>query len=390
MTVPFLFAGGLPHLKVLHLISGGDTGGAKPHVHSLVRSLSKHIQVRLACFMEGPFYQEARDLGLDVVLLKQRRRYDLSVLRAIVRLVRDGGYDLLHAHGARANFLVALIKGQLGVPCLTTVHSDYRLDFLGSLYKNVVYTSLNSLALRRFDYYTTGSAEMRETLAKRGFAGDRVFVVHNGIDFGATPAIPPRGEVLAAHGLHFDAGELIVGTVGRLSPVKDQATFLLAAASILKKRPRVSFLLIGGGEELGRLQGLADSLGIREKVHFLGYQSNPHPLIGLLDVNVLTSASEGGVPYALLEGARLGRATVSTAVGGVRDLITDPSLGLLFSPGDHDRLAAHLTTFLGDEDLRRRLGQNLQAYARDHFSVERMGERQLQVYQTILQTGGRR
>ena len=372
-------------MKVLHLISGGDTGGAKPHVHSLVRSLSQHnVQVCLACFMEGPFYQEALDLGLNVVLLKQAHRYDLSVLKAIVRMVRDGDYDILHAHGARANFLVALVKGRLGVPCLTTVHSDYRLDFLGSLYKNLVYTTLNSLALRRFDYYVTVSEELRQVLIGRGFATDRISVITNGIDFDADLHLPPKSEVLAANGLAFGPDDLLVGTVGRLSRVKDYPTLLRAAAEVLTAQRRAHFLIVGDGEERAALQSLAESLGISRNVHFLGFHANPHPLLNILDVNVLTSISEG-LPYALLEGARLGLPTVSTRVGGVPHLITDDEKGRLFEVGDYHQLATHLLALLGDQEMRRRLGANLRDYARVNFSVERMATRQLEIYNRIIE-----
>lgn len=378
----FLLWRDLP-LKVVHLISGGDTGGAKTHVLSLARELQKTIPVRLICFMEGPFLSEARALGLDIQILKQRRRADFSVLRELVRIVREEHYDIVHAHGARANLNVALVKRRLGVPCITTVHSDYRLDFIGNIYKALVYTPLNSVALRHFDYYVTVARPVREVLIKRGFPADRIFTITNGIDFDAELRTLPRATALATAGLDVPSDAPLIGIVGRLAPVKDHPTFLRAAATVLRERPDAHFLIIGDGEERPRLEELAAQLGIAAHVHFLGYRADPNPLMSAFDVNVLTSRNEGGLPYALLEGARLRLATVSTTVGGVRDMIRDGETGLLFAPGDDAALARHLLALLGEPGRRRLLGENLYQYANRHFSLRQMAEQQLAVYRQI-------
>ncbi|MGE5560030.1 MAG: glycosyltransferase family 4 protein [Chloroflexota bacterium] len=371
-------------MKVLHLISGGDTGGAKTHVLSLVGELQKTIPVRLACFMEGPFLTEARELGLDTLLLKQKGRADLSVLNELVDVVRRDRFDILHAHGARANLLVALVKRRLGIPCLTTVHSDYRLDFIGNIYKTIAYTPLNSIALRFFDYYVTVAGPVRDVLVKRGFPRDRIFSVNNGIDFDLDLRLPSRAEALAMAGLNIPPDAPIIGAVGRLALIKDYPTFIRAAAAVHAEFPDVHFMIIGDGEERQRLADLVAQLDVVDRVHFAGYHDNPNPLMSTLAVNVLTSRNEGGLPYVLLEGARLGLATVSTTVGGVRDLISADETGLLFDPGDDAALSRHLIALLRDPERRTRLGDNIRARAREHFSLRRMAEQQLDIYRHIV------
>lgn len=371
-------------MKVLHLISGGDTGGAKTHVLSLVGELQKTIPVRLACFMEGPFLTEARELGLDTLLLKQKGRADLSVLNELVDVVRRDRFDILHAHGARANLLVALVKRRLGIPCLTTVHSDYRLDFIGNIYKTIAYTPLNSIALRFFDYYVTVAGPVRDVLVKRGFPRDRIFSVNNGIDFDLDLRLPSRAEALAMAGLNIPPDAPIIGAVGRLALIKDYPTFIRAAAAVHAEFPDVHFMIIGDGEERQRLADLVAQLDVVDRVHFAGYHDNPNPLMSTLTVNVLTSRNEGGLPYVLLEGARLGLATVSTTVGGVRDLISADETGLLFDPGDDAALSRHLIALLRDPERRTRLGDNIRARAREHFSLRRMAEQQLDIYRHIV------
>lgn len=116
-------------MKVITLISGGDSGGAKTHVHSLLQNLSRTIEVTMVCFLEGPFAQEARELGIPTVVLSGRNL--LRTYRTLKRMIREGGYQLIHCHGARGNMMGALLRRSTGLPVVTTVHSDYRLDYLG-------------------------------------------------------------------------------------------------------------------------------------------------------------------------------------------------------------------------------------------------------------------
>ncbi|MBP1757875.1 MAG: hypothetical protein H6Q61_124, partial [Firmicutes bacterium] len=112
-------------MKVIHLISGGDTGGAKTHVHSLLSRLSSQIGITMVCFVDGPFVAEARALGIRTEVFKGK-----NLPRTLLRLealIRQEGYDLIHCHGARGNMIGAMLASRLRLPTVSTVHSDYRL-----------------------------------------------------------------------------------------------------------------------------------------------------------------------------------------------------------------------------------------------------------------------
>ena len=137
-------------MKVIHLISGGDSGGAKTHVHSLLQNLSQTIDVTMVCFMDGPFAQEARELGIHTVIFSGRNL--LSTYRKLRQFILDGGYQIIHCHGARGNMMGALLRRSTGLPVVSTVHSDYRLDYLGRPAARLVYGTTNTVALRLLDY----------------------------------------------------------------------------------------------------------------------------------------------------------------------------------------------------------------------------------------------
>ncbi len=137
-------------MKVIHLISGGDTGGAKTHIHYLLAGLNKSIEATLVCFTRGEFSDEAQALGIPTVVFDGANIF--SAVSRLKTMIKDGGYDLIHSHGAKGNFVASLIKRSCGLPVVTTVHSDPKLDYLGRPMAKLVYGNLNAYALKRADY----------------------------------------------------------------------------------------------------------------------------------------------------------------------------------------------------------------------------------------------
>ena len=211
-------------MKVITLISGGDSGGAKTHVHSLLQNLSRTIEVTMVCFLEGPFAQEARELGIPTVVLSGRNL--LRTYRTLKRMIREGGYQLIHCHGARGNMMGALLRRSTGLPVVTTVHSDYRLDYMGRPLSHLTFGTINALALRRLDYRIGVSDAMVDLLISRGFPADRFYTIYNGIDFTPPPTQGDRLEYLRSLGADVDENSVVVGIAARMNPVKDMACLL--------------------------------------------------------------------------------------------------------------------------------------------------------------------
>ena len=371
-------------MKVLHVTSGGDTGGGKSHILGLLAALQGKIHAHLLCFLDGPVYREAVEREIPARLLPQERRYDLSVLIKLRRVIVAGGFVLFLSHGSRSNFLLALLKRRLSLPILTTIHSDYELDFLGNIYKQLLYTNLNKLALRSFDYYIAVSDNFRDMLISRGFPPQRLYRVYNGLDLSQVGK-PSRDkeDFLRQMGVAVNSQSLLVGTMGRLHPVKGQGVLLEAVPRVLAAFPQTHFLIAGAGSEKKNLIRQAQRLGVADKVHFIGYVAQPDNYFNAVDINVLPSKSES-FPYVLLEGALYRLATVASAVGGIPELIVDGENGFLVTPGDSGELADRLLCLLRDEGLRRRLGQNFYTHVRDNFSTEKLATDHVAIYGEIL------
>lgn len=368
-------------MKVLHLISGGDTGGAKTHVHTLLEGLTKRIDVKMVCFTEGPFVEEARTLGIDVQVLPGRDF--LKNLRTLTQMVREEGYEIIHSHGARGNMIAAFLARKTGLPTVSTVHSDYRLDYLGRPLSRLTYGTINTIALRKLDYRIGVSDAMVDQLIQRDFDPEKLFSIYNGLDF--TPRNPAmtRAEFFRSVGLEADGDCVVAGIAARLNPVKDIATLIRGFAIAHGEFPKLRLLIAGDGEELERLQQLARELGVSKEVCFAGWVSDTDSFYRAIDINTLTSISET-FPYALTEGAREALPTVSSKVGGVAYLIDHGANGFLFPAGDAQGLAGHLLALARDPELRKLMGRRLYEKAHREFSIEATIQRQMEIYESIL------
>ena len=374
-------------MKVIHLISGGDSGGAKTHVLSLLQNLNKTITAQLVCFRDGPFAEEARAMGIPTMICGGNNIPHLR--RELTAYIKEGGYQLIHCHGSRANMIGALLRGPTGLPVISTVHSDYKLDYMGRPFARLTFGAINAWALRQLDYRIGVSDAMVDLLINRGFPPDRFYAIYNGIDF--TPA-PPQGNRLAylrGLGADVDENSVVVGIAARLNPVKDMSTLVRGFAEGHKTCSRLRLVIAGDGEERQKLGDLARELGVEKEVTFAGWISGGMDrFYSALDINALTSLSET-FPYALTEGTRFHLATVATAVGGIPYLIDQDVNGYLFTPGDWQSLGHYLAALGNDDALRHEMGEKLYEKASSKFSIQSTVDTQLHIYEEIIRRHNR-
>ena len=374
-------------MKIIHFISGGDVGGAKTHVLSLLHGLMQTQTVQLVCFMEGEFAQDARRLGIPTEIVKSR-----NVLRDAAQLaarIREEGFDVVHCHGSRANMMGALMRRKLEIPVVTTVHSDYRLDYLGRPLHRLTFGTINTIALRFLDDYIGVSDAMAQLLIHRGFDPQRMYAIYNGVDFSSLEAAMTREEYFDSIGLQRQADSVVFGIAARISPVKDMGTLVRAFAETVKVCPSARLVIAGDGEQAQEIRALARELCPQGAVCFAGWVSDTDSFYHAIDVNVLTSLSET-FPYALTEGARMHCATIASRVGGIPALIDDQINGFLFPPQDVQALAQCMVQLAQDATLRQQMAQALFEKTRRQFSVEATVARQVEIYTQICRRFARR
>lgn len=369
-------------MKVLHLISGGDTGGAKTHIYTLLKGLEAYHDVSMVCFCPGPFLDGALALGIDARLVEQKNRFDMGTLKKVVRMIEEEGFDLVHCHGARANFNALYLRKHVDVPMVTTLHSDYLLDFKDNFIKDKVFTALNQYALKRFNNYIAITERFKAMLVERGFPEEDIFVTYNGIDMKKSEPAVDKEAFLARYGLGKYSDRMLFVIAARLDLVKDHKSLLKAVALNKEALSRAHVLIAGRGPEREKLMAYVEEEGLEDLVSFLGQVSDPFSLYGAGDVNMLTSVSES-FPYALLEGAKAKIPFIATDVGGISEMAGP--YGMVFQPKDAEGLGEKMVYALNHPDEMKKRGEGLYDYVNEHFSQEAMAKSHVEIYEKILQ-----
>lgn len=374
-------------MKIMHVAGGGDRGGAKPHILSLCSRLKEGNELRLFSLRKGEFSDEAEAAGIDTTTI-----YSRFVLRDYIRLIRETRRwkpDIVHCHGAKANTAGVLLKLFCRSTIVTTVHSDYRLDYMHSFLRRNTIGRLNAAALRAFDYYVTVSDTFRNMLVERGFSPLKIMTIYNGLDFSKKAPPFDRAEYLRSVGLDYQEGDIVLGIPARLNPVKDLSTLLKAFAKAREKNPHLKLMIGGDGEEKEKLVALAAALKLTDSVSFLGWVSDVPRFFAACDIDVLCSISES-FPYSVLEGIREGCAVITSDVGGMKKLITHGEDGYIFQPRDVDTFAQYILDLSQDEQKRQTFAQKLYEKASVTYSLDGMAQRQYEIYQSICTREQRR
>lgn len=366
----------------MHVMGGGDVGGAKTHIMNMVTGLTRRNEVMLVSFRAGPFADEARERGIDVRVIERHNPFRAA--REMRELVDQFQPDIIHCHGGRANLMGAMVRRARRVPVLTTVHSDYKLDYLGNPLKQHTFGAANAVALRFLDFYQPVADRMARTLIERGFDPEHIVKIYNGMDFHRPEGEFDRAQYLKEnYGTEIEDGDVLCGIAARLTAVKDIQTTVRAFAKALEDAPQLRLFIAGEGEDEDMLKKLAAQLGVSERVTFCGWVSPVEPFFRAMDINLLSSVSET-FPYSILEGICAGCATICSDVGGMPELIDTGENGYIFPVGDDKKLSEYMVRLANDAQLREQFAHDLYEKASRDFSKDKMCERQEANYRHLI------
>ncbi len=364
-------------MKIFFLIRSLENGGAERQLVDLAKGLAeKGHEVIVATFYgQGRLEQELNGTAVRLFSLGKTGRWDiLPFLARLVGMVRRERPDILHGYLGTANVLVTLLKLFVGreTSIVWGVRSSY-MDL--KRYDRLMRWSYRiECALSRFaDLIVVNSEAGREYAASQGMSTKHMQVVSNGID---TSRFQPNPQARAAVRKQWgvSASVVLVGHVGRLDPMKDHKSFLLAAARLAKLRPEVGFVCVGGGSS-GYAQALheqTDSLGLSRRLVWAGERFDMEQVYPALDMLCSSSIGEG-FPNVIGEAMACGVPCATTDVGDCRVIVGE--LGEVAKPSDPEELAQAMERVwdrtsggeLRAEDLRTRIQQQ--------FSLERMVKR---------------
>ena len=360
-------------MRVLHLHKVTGVGGSERHLLTLLPALrAAGVDARfLGLDVEGTdaarLYAELAER--DVPALHVRCTLDVNprLARDVVRAVRAAGPDLLHTHLVHGDVYGTLASLATGVPLVSSRHNDDR--YLLGPFRHV-----DRLFARRARRIVAISDAVRRFLERAGLPAAKLVTVHYGLD--ELPAAPSERSP-AEVGIPADAP--LVLAIGRLTAQKDHPTLLRAFARVHEAHPQARLAILGIGPLEGETRALVRSLDLHPAVVLPG-RLEIRDWLERADVFAHTSRWEG-FGLALLEAMLASLPVVATRVSAVPEVVAHAETGLLVDPGDDGAVAAALTGLLDDPARARALGEAGRRRARERFSVSRMTERTVEIYE---------
>lgn len=371
-------------IKICVMLPRLRIGGAEMQVLGLLANLDRtRFEAHLCLLNRGDAKMEEAAMSNveSLTFLDFRWRKLPVVFPRLVRYLRNGEFDILHAHLALADSLGRIAGKRAGVPVLmTTEHGKH-------LWKGRLYLMMEKWLARSTDMRICVSDDIaRIRVNREGTPEDKVTVIPNSVD--PAPfrgAVKGRAAVMSEFG--WDVEDPLIVTVGRLVVAKDYPSLVEAVYFLKDEFPGVRCLIAGDGPCRGEIEEAVARSGVSGNFSLPGARNDIPDLLSACDVFVLSSVREG-LPVSLLEAMASGCAIASTNVGGIPEAVKDGESALLVTPGEPRTLAGAIGRLLGGRELAVRLGENASRVIDERYSAAAV-TREIEDIYTRLVTAAR-
>ncbi|MCK5596572.1 MAG: glycosyltransferase family 4 protein, partial [Candidatus Eisenbacteria sp.] len=350
--------------RVLHLITRLIVGGAQENTIASVERVDperydSQLWIGPQTGSEGSLLADARSRGIVVRVLPNlvreiNPRRDALALVQLVRLLRRERFDIVHTHSSKAGILGRLAAKVAGVPHIVhTVHGWGFHDRMNPLLKNTYVTLEKMLQPWTRPLISVSNKTTRVGLDEGIGRPGAYRLIRSGIPLLRFFPDPKRGSEVRER-LGLSADDIVVGSVGRLSPQKNPRDFVRVAELLSRGRENLRFVYVGDGPMRTEIERTLDSVGLSDRVLLLGIRDDVPDLLRAMDVFILTSLWEG-LPRVVLQALATGVPVVAYDTAGIEEAVSEGKNGHLVAPGDVDGMLERLAPIVDDPDLRRRL-----------------------------------
>ncbi|MDR7608740.1 MAG: glycosyltransferase [Armatimonadota bacterium] len=375
--------------RVLHVITRLVVGGAQENTLLTVGGLqARGYEVELAAGPETgsegvlPVPEAIVFHRIPTLVREIRPVADLRALWDLYRLMRRG-YDVVHTHTSKAGVLGRIAARLARVPVVVHTPHGHVYHGYGGRVRSRLFAWVERVLARWTDVLVAlTESERREHLAEKVGRPEQWRVVPSGVEIERYR----KPTSLRRSDLGLPEPSFVVGCVARLVPVKGIEDAIAATARLVDLTPPVHLVLVGDGPQRGVLQKLAEQLGVRERVHFLGLRRDVPDLLPVFDILVLPSRNEG-MGRVLVEAQAAGVPVVAARVGGVPDLVAEGLTGRLVPPGDPAALAAAIRSLAEDGATLTQMRAAARAHVAGYLSAEAMVASLEAVYRPRLGQG---
>lgn len=370
-----------PPVRVLHVINGEHYSGAERVQDLLAGTLPQFgYWVEFACVKPGKFAELRQNTHVPAWQLPMRSRWDVRAAGRLAQLVRQGRFELLHAHTPRSLLVAAIAAWRLKTRLVYHVHSPAMRDSVRR-WQNRFNAWVERVGLLGASGVIAVSHSVAGQMAKWGLRRPKLCVVPNGV-----PIRPLRRWSQPA------GRPWVLGTVALFRPRKGLETLLEAIARLRGQGRRVLLRAVGpfeSAEHERHISGLVRQLNIQSQIEWTGFTRDVEAELGRMDLFVLPSLFGEGLPMVVLEAMAVGLPAVATRVEGIPEAIRHEQDGLIVEPGNSLALAAAIDRVVSGRVDAQQMRTSAWHRQRELFSDKSMAAGVAALYDRVLGRAGR-
>ncbi|HEY8360639.1 MAG TPA: glycosyltransferase family 4 protein [Ramlibacter sp.] len=361
-------------MKILHTEASAGWGGQELRILAEMQGLRERgHMLELAAPAAARIHVEAAALGFrthDVAI----GRKSFAALGAMRRLLAREHFDVVNTHSSTDSWMVALanVLRREAVPIVRTRHISAPVS--RNLATRWLYDRASSALV------TTGEKLRLELIEGNGFTTVPIRSIPTGIP---PERFAPADPVHSRLALGLPA-RTTIGILATLRSWKGHRFLVEAFAAMRAAGQDVQLLIVGDGPQRPMLEEQVAQAGLGDRVHFTGHDPRPERWLGAMDVFVLPSYANEGVPQALMQAMMSGLPCITTDVGAISEVARDGETALMVAPQDSAALAATITRLLADAPLRQRLGSQARAFALANCTLAAMCDRMEEVFRSVV------
>ncbi len=365
-------------MLITHLVEDLNRGGLERVVIDLIRKqIDLGHSCQVVCLLRiGIMAEQLLSLGVEVRSCDKKDGFDFMAMLKARKYIKDFRTEVLHTHNIMPHYYGVISSISLNIKKrLNTSHNmgDYRYS------RKQEY--LFRVAMLFSDAWVLVCEAARERHIKNSNINkSKTKVISNGIMFDLVKQRNKQSKDKFLKDIAIDKDVMVIGTVGRLSKVKDHVTLIQAFYEVLKRKNNALLVIVGGGELENEIKTNIKNKGIDEKVIMLGDRSDVYELLAAFDIYAVSSVSEGH-SIALLEACAAALPIVATDVGGNNEIVKPDVNGYLVPPKNPVALADGIFSLCDDSRKREALGLSGRRWVEKNASVDVMAERYSDIYQ---------
>jgi len=366
----------------MHVVYSLHPGGLENGVVNQVNRLdSDRFNPSICCLQPGGILKERVNKDIEIVEVNHKGGCLFLKLKNIFKQLR---IHIVHTHnwGTCCDGIIGARLAKVPV----VIHQEHG-TFVATIGAKKRRILAEQLVLKCVDQVMTLSNDLKEKMVEiLTIPAERIKVIINGVDIEKfSSSMEKRQKKRKELGIGID--ELVIGTVGRLEPVKNHKMFLQAMPELMKRFPTMKAILVGDGILKTELMDMAKRLGISDKVLFPGIRNDVSDILSTMDLFVITSLTEG-ICNAILEAMACGLPIIATDVGGNPEIVHNEETGLLFPTKNVAGLVRAVERMLEDEERRKGYGEKAREMVEKRFSLQRMVNEYEGLYEYHLQRKG--